>query len=87
MATRKTHRILRRESIRIGSTALVLAMAAAMAPGYVLGSSHYAGAAESVSAPSSVTQAVTFGVMIDGAPVRDNSTAEELPESVRDVDW
>ena len=37
MVKRKTHRILRRDSVRVGSAALAIAVAASMTPGYFLG--------------------------------------------------
>ena len=42
MVKRKTHRILRRDSVRVGSAALAIAVAASMTPGYFLGGLDYA---------------------------------------------
>ena len=57
MVKRKTHRILRRDSVRVGSAALAIAVAASMTPGYFLGGLDHA-VAQPV-APSQVSDPTT----------------------------
>ena len=68
MVKRKTHRILRRDSVRVGSAALAIAVAASMTPGYFLGGLDHAVAQPVVPAQVSdpTTQVIDADMIASG---------------------
>lgn len=68
MVKQKTHRILRRDSVRVGSAALAIAVAASMTPGYFLGGLDHAVAQPVVPAQVSdpTTQVIDADMIASG---------------------